>query len=95
MASLAEAFPIRRVTYEGKLSPPTQEDIAPLHDIDEVIRLLAAHNVHFAQDSGTLLSSSVPETISKALADLPAGEPIVYQEKDHGVIYARRAAPKR
>lgn len=91
MATLADAFPIRRVLYEGVLDRDMQQALGPIHDIDGVIRVLREHKVSFVEDGGTLLARSVPEDVAKTLTDKP-GEPIVIQSKDHGVIYARRAA---
>lgn len=94
MASLGEAFPIRRVIYEGTLDAATQKKLAPLHNIDDVIRVLIDRDIKFTQDGGTLLSGSVPADVSGPLATMAAGEPILVQARDHGTIYARRSAPK-
>lgn len=94
MASLNDAFPIRRVLYEGVLDGAMQTALTPIHDMDGVIKILRDHHVVFVEDGGTLLARSVPADIVKTLTDQP-GEPIVVQAKDHGTIYARRMAPRQ
>ena len=92
MASLGDAFPIRRVIYEGQLDTKMQQALGPIHDFDGVVRVLRENGVNFEQDGGSLLPGSVPKDISQLLLDKP-GEPVVVQGKDNGVIYARRVPP--
>lgn len=89
MASISNTMPVRRVLYEGMLTPKMQKELGPIHDMDGVIRVLAANNFRYTEDTATLFIGSVPEEVGQALIAHP-GDPYVIQRRENGVIYARR-----
>jgi EpsD family peptidyl-prolyl cis-trans isomerase len=77
MFAKRERLALDQIQFARPKDAAVLKTLEPTRNMDEVIKVLGAHNIQFRRGRGALDTATVPANLLKQLEALPAGEPFV------------------